>query len=160
MTAQLQQAIELLKISRKELGDTIRDEILKNPILEDAVDTASEEGKAAEAVGALSRMEPDTLIAEIERALPGFAEYYGSVENLHDSGTLCAVFSACCDFVRERPIAAECWPRLAIVVNAAATDEAASGAARTCFLENLADPSHPLKRFLTGEALSYWAAWE
>ena len=105
-------------------------------------------------------MNPDMLIAELERALPGFAGYHGSSENLHDSGTLCSVFAACCDFVREQPITAECWPRLASVVNSAASDEAASEAACTCFLENLADPSHPLKRFLTGEALSYWTAWE
>ena len=40
MTPQLQQAIKLLQLSRMELADTIRDEILENPILEDAVDTA------------------------------------------------------------------------------------------------------------------------
>ena len=45
MTPQLQQAIKLLQLSRMELADTIRDEILENPILEDAVDTASEEPK-------------------------------------------------------------------------------------------------------------------
>jgi len=48
MTPQLQQAIKLLQLSRMELADTIRDEILENPILEDAVDTASEEPKIAE----------------------------------------------------------------------------------------------------------------
>lgn len=41
------QAIELLQMSRRELADTIRDEILKNPILDDAVDTASGETKAS-----------------------------------------------------------------------------------------------------------------
>ncbi len=49
MTPQLQQAIKLLQLSRMELADTIRDEMLENPILEDAVDTASEEPKTAEA---------------------------------------------------------------------------------------------------------------
>ena len=49
MTPQLQQAIKLLQLSRMELADTIRDEMLENPILEDAVDTASEEPKIAEA---------------------------------------------------------------------------------------------------------------
>src|SRR3954449_11805212 len=34
MTPQLQQAIKLLQLSRMELADTIRDEILENPILE------------------------------------------------------------------------------------------------------------------------------
>ena len=45
MTPQLQQAIKLLQLSRMELADTIRDEMLENPILEDAVDTASEQPK-------------------------------------------------------------------------------------------------------------------
>jgi hypothetical protein len=53
MTLQLQQAIKLLQISREELGDTIRDEILENPILEDAVLDASEEPKTVEAADAL-----------------------------------------------------------------------------------------------------------
>jgi RNA polymerase sigma-54 factor len=39
MTSQLQQAIMLLQLSRKELADTIRQEILENPILDDAGDT-------------------------------------------------------------------------------------------------------------------------
>jgi DNA-directed RNA polymerase specialized sigma54-like protein len=38
----VQLAIKMLQISREELGDIIRDEILNNPILEDAVETASE----------------------------------------------------------------------------------------------------------------------
>src|SRR5580698_222411 len=50
MTPQLQQAIKLLQLSRMELADTIRDEILENPVLEDAVDSASEQAKAAEEV--------------------------------------------------------------------------------------------------------------
>jgi len=52
MTPQLQQAIKLLQLSRMELADTIRDEILENPVLEDAVDSASEEPKSAEAAQA------------------------------------------------------------------------------------------------------------
>ena len=55
MTAQLQQAIELLQISRNELADTIRDEILKKPTLEDAVDTAGGDPQTLEAADALSR---------------------------------------------------------------------------------------------------------
>ena len=49
MTPQLQQAIKLLQLSRMELADTIREEILENPVLEDAVDSASEQAKTAEA---------------------------------------------------------------------------------------------------------------
>src|SRR5580658_3291172 len=50
MTPQLQQAIKLLQLSRMELADTIRDEILENPVLEDAVDSGSEQAKSAEEV--------------------------------------------------------------------------------------------------------------
>jgi DNA-directed RNA polymerase specialized sigma54-like protein len=45
-----QQAIELLQLSRKQLADTIRDEILANPILDDALDIASEVPEAADAL--------------------------------------------------------------------------------------------------------------
>ena len=55
MTPQLQQAIMLLQMSRKELADTIRQEILENPILDDAVDTASEEPETTGADEDLSR---------------------------------------------------------------------------------------------------------
>src|SRR3954453_2410079 len=68
MTPQLQQAIKRLQLSRMELADTIRDEILENPILEDAVDTASEEPKTAEAAdgGDMDRVgETETPVVEI-----------------------------------------------------------------------------------------------
>src|SRR6188768_3664510 len=42
MTPQLQQAIKLLQLSRMELVDLVRDEMMENPILEDDVDTQSE----------------------------------------------------------------------------------------------------------------------
>src|SRR6185503_8198121 len=48
MTPQLQQAIKLLQLSLMELADTILDEILENPVLEDAVDSARQEPKNAE----------------------------------------------------------------------------------------------------------------
>ena len=105
-------------------------------------------------------MGPDILLTELDRALPGFAGYFQSPDNLHDGGTLCAIFAACSDFVRERSIAAECWPQLANIVNTAVVDEAAAEAACTCFLENIAEPSHPLKPFLSREALEYWTSWE
>ena len=35
MTPQLQQAIKLLQLSRMELADVVREEILENPVLED-----------------------------------------------------------------------------------------------------------------------------
>ena len=48
MTPQLQQAIKLLQLSRMELCDMVRDEMLENPILEDSVESASEQAKAVE----------------------------------------------------------------------------------------------------------------
>src|SRR5579872_6586614 len=48
MTPQLQQAIKLLQLSRMELVDMVRDEMLENPILEDSVESANEQAKAAE----------------------------------------------------------------------------------------------------------------
>ena len=47
MTPQLQQAIKLLQLSRMELCDLVRDEMLENPILEDEVESANEQAKAA-----------------------------------------------------------------------------------------------------------------
>lgn len=52
----MQQAIKVLQDSRHELADIIRDEILGRPILEDAVDTASEEPKTAEAAELVDRI--------------------------------------------------------------------------------------------------------
>jgi RNA polymerase sigma-54 factor len=49
MTPQLQQAIKLLQLSRMELVDMVRDEMLENPILEDSVESSSEQANAAEA---------------------------------------------------------------------------------------------------------------
>ncbi len=45
MTPQLQQAIKLLQLSRMELVDVVREEMMENPILEDGGDTAQEVGK-------------------------------------------------------------------------------------------------------------------
>jgi RNA polymerase sigma-54 factor len=45
MTPQLQQAIKLLQLSRIELVDMVRDELLENPVLEDAVDVSAEQAK-------------------------------------------------------------------------------------------------------------------
>ncbi|HEY0715092.1 MAG TPA: RNA polymerase sigma-54 factor, partial [Polyangia bacterium] len=47
MTPQLQQAIKLLQLSRMELVDMIREEMLENPILEDSVESSSELAKVA-----------------------------------------------------------------------------------------------------------------
>jgi RNA polymerase sigma-54 factor len=62
MTPQLQQAIKLLQLSRMELCDMVRDEMLENPILEDSVESANEQAKAAEAAP-----ETDANGADVER---------------------------------------------------------------------------------------------
>ena len=48
MTPQLQQAIKLLQLSRMELVDLVRAEMMENPVLEDGIDTASEQNKERE----------------------------------------------------------------------------------------------------------------
>ena len=45
MTPQLQQAIKLLQLSRVELVDMVREELLENPVLEDSVEVAAEQAK-------------------------------------------------------------------------------------------------------------------
>jgi RNA polymerase sigma-54 factor len=62
MTPQLQQAIKLLQLSRMELCDMVRDEMLENPILEDSVESANEQAKAADAPA-----EADGNGADVER---------------------------------------------------------------------------------------------
>ena len=64
MTPQLQQAIKLLQMSRMELVDMVRDELMENPILEDSMD----QGEAAAAdSGALAteRSELNTIDQQV-----------------------------------------------------------------------------------------------
>ena len=42
MTPQLQQAIKLLQLSRMELVDLVREEMMENPVLEDDIETQRE----------------------------------------------------------------------------------------------------------------------
>ena len=51
MTPQLQQAIKLLQLSRMELVDLVREEMLENPILEDDLETSAERNRERESVG-------------------------------------------------------------------------------------------------------------
>src|SRR4051812_29941278 len=46
MTPQLQQAIKLLQLSRMELSDVLSQEMIENPILEDAVDSGRDQDAA------------------------------------------------------------------------------------------------------------------
>ena len=54
MTPQLQQAIKLLQLSRMELVDVVREELLENPVLEDSVEIAAEQQKPSSASEASS----------------------------------------------------------------------------------------------------------
>ncbi len=51
MTPQLQQAIKLLQLSRMELVDLVREEMLENPVLEDDVELAAERSKERDELG-------------------------------------------------------------------------------------------------------------
>ncbi len=62
MTPQLQQAIKLLQLSRMELVDMVRDEMLENPILEDSVESGNEQAKGTEA-----STPAETAVNEVER---------------------------------------------------------------------------------------------
>jgi RNA polymerase sigma-54 factor len=68
MTPQLQQAIKLLQLSRVELVDMVRDELLENPVLEDSVDVALEQSKpGSDGEGVDAARENETLrIGETE----------------------------------------------------------------------------------------------
>jgi RNA polymerase sigma-54 factor len=51
MTPQLQQAIKLLQLSRMELVDLVREEMMENPILEDGADTGQELSRERDEMG-------------------------------------------------------------------------------------------------------------
>src|SRR5688572_28935510 len=63
MTPQLQQAIKLLQMSRMELVDMVRDELLENPILEDSMDQG--EAAAADAGAIAERSELNTIDQQV-----------------------------------------------------------------------------------------------
>ncbi len=55
MTPQLQQAIKLLQLSRMELVDMVREEMLENPILEDDIEVGGEQGRRTPAPSRTTR---------------------------------------------------------------------------------------------------------
>jgi hypothetical protein len=107
-------------------------------------------------------MDAPTLVADLERVLPGFSRYFESDDNLFDRDTAHAVFAACSHFAEGNEVAPQSWPLLGEFLNEVVSgpDDVMSEAACSCFLENLANARHPLKRFLRGEALRYWEHWE
>lgn len=64
MTPQLQQAIKLLQLSRAELVDMVREELLENPVLEDQVDTSAEQAKAGSADDMIPAEQASDMAAE------------------------------------------------------------------------------------------------
>ena len=81
MTPQLQQAIKLLQLSQMELVDTIREEMMENPVLEDGVETAAEQPREPDAESsAEQQMQGETEISapnietrEVEHEVTGDA---------------------------------------------------------------------------------------
>src|SRR6516225_10215435 len=65
MTPQLQQAIKLLQLSRMELVDLVREEMMENPVLEDQMD-ADQERERDDA----NTKEEQSLSGETELAPP------------------------------------------------------------------------------------------
>src|SRR5258706_16486236 len=63
MTPQLQQAIKLLQLSRMELVDLVREEMMENPILEDGVDSSQEVGKEDAEAKQESQLQGETELA-------------------------------------------------------------------------------------------------
>lgn len=51
MTPQLQQAIKLLQLSRMELVDLVREEMLENPMLEDDIESSAEQTRTRDEIG-------------------------------------------------------------------------------------------------------------
>ncbi len=68
MTPQLQQAIKLLQLSRMELVDLVREEMMENPVLEDDLEVGNDGARAEDG--------PDGLDGQAERA----AEAAGTTE--------------------------------------------------------------------------------
>jgi RNA polymerase sigma-54 factor len=57
MTPQLQQAIKLLQLSRMELVDLVREEMLENPMLEDEIENSAERSKEPDMLGTEDQFE-------------------------------------------------------------------------------------------------------
>jgi RNA polymerase sigma-54 factor len=64
MTPQLQQAIKLLQMSRMELVDMVREELMENPVLEDSLDQGEGRAERAEQ-SSLERSEINTIDQQI-----------------------------------------------------------------------------------------------
>src|SRR6478609_9513058 len=81
MTPQLQQAIKLLQLSRMELVDLVREEMLENPILEDGMETGEETARDDPEGKAEASLSGDTELAQ-----PDLAAHAGTEEVKGDAG--------------------------------------------------------------------------
>src|SRR6266850_151712 len=79
MTPQLQQAIKLLQLSRMELVDVVREEMMENPVLEDEVDSGQEQAKEREDFDVEGRSEA-SLVAAGETEVAGIDPTRGEKE--------------------------------------------------------------------------------
>src|SRR5262245_45081052 len=67
MTPQLQQAIKLLQLSRMELSELVREEMMENPVLEDGVETAAEREREPDAETAMeTQLQGETELPAVE----------------------------------------------------------------------------------------------
>lgn len=83
MTPQLQQAIKLLQMSRMELVETVREEMLENPVLEDSLELNTPEVAVVSADGSsVSKGEQQML--SLEQAAPGEATATSAEGNAAD----------------------------------------------------------------------------
>ena len=85
MTPQLQQAIKLLQLSRVELVDMVREELLENPVLEDSVEVSAEQAKpgTTDGQGEAGREAETERIGETETPVAQVSEREGGD---HDRG--------------------------------------------------------------------------
>src|SRR5512139_605397 len=84
MTPQLQQAIKLLQLSRLELVNTIQQELVENPVLEESLDEENpvhEVGEdEQESAPALSEIAPPERSPEAETATPSTDDMVGDLD--------------------------------------------------------------------------------
>jgi RNA polymerase sigma-54 factor len=89
MTPQLQQAIKLLQLSRMELVDMVREELMENPILEDGLDVDQERAKDDPEIKAENGLAGETETASISPENGG--EHTSEVTGAETSGESQAV---------------------------------------------------------------------
>ena len=65
MTPQLQQAIKLLQLSRMDLIDAVRDELMDNPLLEESSEISASEARV-ESAAEVAKREEATAAKDVE----------------------------------------------------------------------------------------------